>query len=168
MAVEIQPFNAKAHDRSTFRSGEPTLDESIRGIAGQSTRRDGSRTYVACEGDRVIGYYSLCAFQVDRQHSPDFAGAGPHAIPAVLIARLAVDRPTQGSGLGGQLLLDALRVSTLVADRVGVQLVAVPALHEKAALFYLHHGFRRFAAQPLTLYLPIKDARITMQALGLR
>jgi len=70
-------------------------------------------------------------------------------------------------GLGAYLLLDALRISALVAERIGVRLVVVHALHEQAAAFYLHHGFSRFETAPLSLYLLMQDVRKTLAAGGL-
>jgi GNAT superfamily N-acetyltransferase len=162
----IEPLDPRSHDRSTFQSGEPTLDSWIRHIAGQAARRDGARTYVACDGRRVVGFYSLCAFQVDRASAPDRARAGPHEIPAVLLARLAVDETHQGLGLGAYLLLDALRISALVAERIGVRLMVVHALHEKATGFYVHHGFTRFETAPLSLYMLMQDIRKTLGTSG--
>ena len=165
--MPIEPLDSKIHDRSTFQSGEPSLDSWIRHLAGQAGRRNGARTYVACDGRRVVGYYSLCAFQVERGSAPDRARAGRHEIPAVLLARLAVDETHQGMGLGAYLLLDALRISALVSDRIGVRLVVVHAVHEEAAGFYLHHGFTRFHTAPLSMYLLMQDVRKTLATIGL-
>jgi GNAT superfamily N-acetyltransferase len=158
----IEPLDPKSHDRSTFQSGEPSLDSWIRHVVGQATRRDGARMYVASVGQRVVGFYSLCAFQVDRTSAPDRARAGLHEIPAVLLARLAVDGTYQGRGLGAYLLLDALRISALVAERIGVRLMVVHALHEEAAGFYVHYGFTRLESAPLSLYLLMQDIRKTL------
>jgi predicted N-acetyltransferase YhbS len=156
------------HDRSELRSGEPSLDEWLQRFAGQAARRDGARTYVAVEGSRVIGYYSLCSYQVDRAASPPRTQLGGHPIPAILLARLAVDISAQGWGLGSALLLDALRISALVADRIGARILVVHALHERAAGFYLRHGFTRFDTDPLSLYLRMQDVRATLTDAGLR
>ena len=164
--MAIEPLNSNSHDRSTFQSGEPSLDSWLRQVAGQAGRRDGARTYVAFDGRRVVGYYSLCAFQVERGSAPRRAGSSRHEIPAVLLARLAVDQTHQGMGLGAYLLLDALRISALVAERIGVRLVVVHALHEQAAAFYVHHGFSRFETAPLSLYLLMQDVSKTLAAGG--
>ena len=82
------------------------------------------------DGSRVIGYYSLCSFQVERAMSPPRTHLGRHPIPAILL------RPTRGGHIGPEdrarssLLLDALRMSALVADRVGARILVVHALHE--------------------------------------
>ena len=164
----IVPLDRTAHDRSHFHSGEPDLDDWLRRFAGQATRQDSARTYVVCEGIRVVGYYTLCAFQLERGQVPARTRAGAHPIPAVLLARLAVGQSAQGEGLGAWLLLDALRVSALVADRIGARVMVVHAKHERAAEFYVHHGFARFDTEPLTLYLLMQDVRATLLVLGHR
>ena len=49
------------HDVSRFSSGVPTLDAWLRGKARLNEAKGGARTYVACDGDRVAGFYSLAA-----------------------------------------------------------------------------------------------------------
>ena len=158
----IEPLDLSAHDRTQFLCGEPTLDEWIRRFAGQAPRRDGARTYVVCDGPRVIAYYSVCAFQVERDVAPPRVVFGGHPVPAILLARLAVDRSAQGLGMGSWLLLDALSLTASVAERIGARVVVVHALHDRAAAFYLRYGFVRFDSRPLSLYLPIQDVRATL------
>ncbi|MBI3929993.1 MAG: GNAT family N-acetyltransferase [Armatimonadetes bacterium] len=57
-------------------------------------------------------------------------------IPALLVARLAVDRSAQGLGVGTGLMLAALRIAEKVADQVGVFAVTVDALNPRAKSFY--------------------------------
>jgi len=167
-APPIVPLDRARHERSEFRSGESSLDEWLQRFAGQVARQDGARTYVVTGGSRVIGYYSLGSFQVERAMSPQRTHLGRHPIPAILLARLAVDTSAPGSGLGSALLLDALRISALVADRIGARILVVHALHEAAAGFYLRHGFTRFESEPLSLYLLMQDVRATLIEAKLR
>jgi predicted N-acetyltransferase YhbS len=74
-------------------------------------------------------------------------------VPAVLLGRLAVDSRRQGQGLCTLLLMNALR--RVLRTGIGVKLMLVDALHEKAATFYEHFEFIRFADAPLRLYLPV-------------
>ena len=55
------------HDVSQFSSGVPTLDAWLRGKARLNEAKGGARTYVACDGDRVAGFYSLAASSVERR-----------------------------------------------------------------------------------------------------
>lgn len=85
-----------------------------------------------------------------------------YRVPAVLIARLAVDADYQGRGIGKLLLADALERIARASRSLGFEVVVVHALHEEAARFYLARGFRRFRDQPLSLYLTTRDLRATV------
>ena len=56
-----------------------------------------------------------------------------------LAGRVAV----RGRGAGGALLADALGRIVVATQTVAARFVVVDALHERAAGFYEHHGFRR-------------------------
>jgi hypothetical protein len=58
----------------------------------------------------------------------------------VLLARLALDRPLHGQGLGGELLLDALSRAVQASD-AAARLVIVDAIDEAAVAPREHHGF---------------------------
>jgi GNAT superfamily N-acetyltransferase len=123
--------------------------------------------YVVIDEGRVVGYHALCAYSVGADTAPSGTRLGRLDVPAILLARLAVDKRHQGRGLGEHLLLDGLLRAAQVADAIGAKLMVVHALHEPAARFYLRSGFRRFESQPLHLYLPMRDVRRTLSALNL-
>lgn len=139
-----------------FDCGEPSLNAWLSRQALRSEREHTARTYVLLDTDgaRVGGYYCLSAYSVGR----DGIGGGalarnaPTHVPAVLLGRLAVDQRYQGHGIGVSLLHDAIRNTLTVAERIGSRALIVDALHESAAAFYRHHGFRPFPADPLRLY----------------
>ena len=92
----------------------------------------------------MIAYYSLTGHRLVRNDLPRKIGRGsPDEIPAVLLARLAVDRGAQGGGIGGAVLADALGRVVEATSIVAARFVVVDALHERAATFYEHHGFTR-------------------------
>lgn len=68
---------------------------------------------------------------------------GPEQIPAVILARLALDRRLHGKGLGARLLVDALTRIVGASKEVAFRLVVVDAIDEEAAAFYEKYGFRR-------------------------
>ena len=74
---------------------------------------------------------------------------------ATLIGRLAIATSHQGRGLGGDLLVRALRKADESADVVGSSIVVVDALDESAARFYAAHGFIRLPDSP-RLILPMQ------------
>ena len=146
-----QPYDPPRHDAGGFDSGEPALDEWLRQHAAGADARRTARTFVWTEisgaGDvpeRVIAYYSLTGHRLVRDDLPRKVGRGsPDEIPAVLLARLAVDRGAQGGGIGGAVLADALGRVVEATSIVAARFVVVDALHERAATFYERHGFTR-------------------------
>jgi GNAT superfamily N-acetyltransferase len=161
----IEPFG-KAHERSGFSCGQASLDDFIRARVSQYEKRRLGRTFVAVPvGEkRVIGYYTLAAGALAFDHLPAKATRKlpKHPVPAVLLARLAVDRATQGRGLGEELLLDALRRALNLSSKVGIHAVAVTAIDDGAAKFYRKYGFIPLLDDPLHLYLPIATIEDTL------
>jgi predicted N-acetyltransferase YhbS len=147
------------HDLSTFDSGNDELDGWLQrhGLAAQ--QMDSARTFVLTNHDRVVGYFSLTMGSVLRQDAPAKLVRGLPAYPVgmVLVARLAVDRREQGSGLGGTLLAEALRKAVAAGDAAAARLVVVDAIDENAARFYERHGFLPAPEHPLRLYRRMKD-----------
>ena len=64
-------------------------------------------------------------------------------VSATLLGQLAVASAFQGRGLGGVLLVDALRRAYFAAEEVGSCMVVTDPLDEAAASFYAKYGFRR-------------------------
>jgi len=105
----------------------------------------------------VLGYYSLTAHLLQRDELPHRLGrGGPRQIPAVLLARLALDSSLHGQGMGGALLADALGRVLAATETVAARFVVVDAIDERAARFYEHHGFRRIP-QTLRLVQKVTD-----------
>lgn len=111
-------------------------------LAAQTRRT--ARTFVWDTGDsRVVAYYALAAHLLERDELTTRLGrGGPRQVPAVLLARLALDQTLHGTGLGGALLADALERVLSAAETVAARFVVVDALDARAAGFYEHHGFR--------------------------
>lgn len=147
---------APAHEVSAFDCGKPALTEWLRFKALKNEGRGGSRTYVVCEGRRVVGFYALVAGAVARERAPmNLARNMPDPIPVLLLGRLAVDNRCQGRGIGAGLLKDALLRCLNASREIGARAVLVHALDDDAAAFYLQYKFKPFPGEPRTLYLPV-------------
>lgn len=159
----IVPLSDK-HDRSNFDCGEPSLDLYLKRYAGQHSRKDFARTYVAVEegSPTVKGYYTLSSGSVSFEVVPE--NVPHHPIPIVLIGRLAVDKRMRGKRLGEMLALDSFRRILAVADQLGIYAVAVEALSENVRSFYHKFGFRELLDDKLHLYISMK----TIRKLGLK
>ena len=141
---------ASRHDISRFSSGVPTLDAWLQGKARLNEARGGARTYVACDGDRVAGFYSLAASAGERRRVSSRVGRNmPDPVPVILLGQLAVDKACRGRRLGSDLLVDAGRRA---------RAVVVQAIDERAKAFYGRFGFRPFSdCEPLMLVLRMSD-----------
>ena len=136
-AVEAPEPLAHRHDISRFSSGVPSLDAWLRGKARLNEAKGGARTYVACDGDRVAGFYSLAASSVERRRVSSRVGRGMSGpIPVILLGQLAVDMEYQGRRLGSDLPIDAARRTLAAADAIGARAVVVQAVDGRAKSFY--------------------------------
>lgn len=150
------PLTAE-HDLSSFDCGEPLLNDWLRHRALKSESRF-SRTYVVCEGKRVVGYFCISAGSVERSAAPGKVRRNaPDTIPASVIGRLAVSRDQAGKGLGADLLSDALRRIALASQSIGIGAVMVHAKGDAAKRFYLRCAeFIEYPEDSRTLFLPIE------------
>lgn len=155
---------APEHDVSGFDCGNDALNEFLKRFALANARSGSSRTYVGLRDRRVMGYCSLAAASVESEELPARAtqGLARHAVPMILLARLAVDRSEQGQGMGKGLLKDALRRYLAAQEIVGSRGLLVHAKDAAARDFYLRHGFMASPTDDLHLGLLTKDIRKTL------
>lgn len=152
------------HDLSQFRSGEPTLDDWLRRRAAQNDESGASRTYVACVGKRVVGYYALAVGAVAHANAPGRVRRNmPDPIPVMVIGRLAVDETAQGQAIGPALLRDAILRTLQAAEIAGIRAILVHAISERAKRFYERSGFTASPAEPMTLMITVAEARKALQ-----
>ena len=145
------------HDLSAFDCGEPALNDWLRHRALKNESRF-SRTYVVCEGDRVVAYFCISAGAVERAAAPGRVRRNaPDSIPVSVIGRLAVSRGHAGRGLGADILADALRRIALASQSIGIGAVLVHAKDDAARRFYMSCAeFIEYPADSRTLFLPIE------------
>jgi GNAT superfamily N-acetyltransferase len=147
-------------DVTAFDSGNLSLNTWLRERALRNERDDASRTYVVTVGSRVVGYYSLAAAAVPHAEATGRSRRNmPDPIPAMLLARLAVDVELQGRQLGANLLRDAIRRTLDAAAIAGIRVLLVHAADESARRFYEHFDFETAPTDDLHLMLVLKDAR---------
>jgi GNAT superfamily N-acetyltransferase len=146
-----------AHDVASFDCGEPSLNDWLRHRALKNESRF-SRTYVVCNGERVVGYFCISAGAIERSAAPGKVRRNaPDTIPVSVIGRLAVSRDHAGQGLGADLLADALRRIAVASQSIGIGAVLVHAKDDAAKRFYLRCAeFIEYPADSRTLFLPIE------------
>jgi len=140
--MEIRALR-EADQRSEFRSGDADLDRFFHRFAAQNQFRHYiGVTYVALDDARILGFATVAPGHVEIEGLPA-AGRGKlprYPLPVLRLARLAVDLPAQGQGLGAQLLRFVLQLATRMAGDFGCVGVVVDA--KRGALeFYAKHGF---------------------------
>ena len=135
-----------------FDCGSAPLNDYLVKHALTNDQTGTARTFVAT-GDShiVVAYYSLAAAQIIyAEATPRLQkGAPRHPVPAVLLARLAVDRARHGQRVGAGLLKDAILRTLGAAEAIGVRALLVHAKDEAATAFYQRYDFEPLPAHPL-------------------
>jgi GNAT superfamily N-acetyltransferase len=155
------------HVLEGFDCGTESLNIWLERHARQAQSVGSARTYVVhdAEQGRVVGYQALGAAAVSAEQATARAARGMprHPIPAILLARLAVDTSVQGHGVGAWLLRDAMLRTLSAANEVGIPVLLVHAINESAAAFYTRHGFEASPTDPLNLQMLTKDIRLAAE-----
>lgn len=143
----------------TFDCGHAALNQFLQRHALVNQKANSAQTYVCCQGDAVIGFYSLAVGSVDPQSAPPrtMKGLARHAVPVMLLARLAVDSAHQRKGLGQALLKDALLRTAQAADIAGIRCLLVHAKDDSARQWYESWDFEPSPTDPYHLFLLLKD-----------
>ena len=149
------------HELTGFDCGKAPLNEFLFKYALSNQAGGSARTYVLTRENRVLGYYSLAPASVAPEDAPArvMKGQGRYPVPAILMARFALDLKEQGKGYGKLLFRDALRRALAGAEVIGGRAFLVHAKDEEARAFYAHFGMEASPTNPLHLLLLFKDIR---------
>lgn len=166
--IELRPVRRveAKDDLDGFDCGVPALEEWLKRFVLSDQRAGASVTYVLERGTQIMGFYTLAPHTVQSGEAPGRLGAGlprQRPIPVILLARLGLDQSVQGTGLGGDLLRDALARCAAAADEIGGRAVLVHAKDDGAAAFYQRHGFVPLEQNPNHLYVLMKDLRASIR-----
>ena len=160
-ALEAPVPLGRSHKCDDFDCGHPPLDDYLTRFAWVNQQSGAARTYVACRGERVVGYYSLAFGSIQHEAASARVGKGlaRHPIPIMLLARLAVDVTDQGHGIGKGLLKDALLRALQAADLGGLRAIVVHAKDAQSKAYYEKFGFEPSPIDESHLMLLLKDVR---------
>ncbi|MGD0799391.1 MAG: GNAT family N-acetyltransferase [Acidobacteriaceae bacterium] len=154
---------ADHHELDSFTCGEPSLDDWLKRRARANQASGAARTYVVCEGARVVAYYALASGAVATSTAPGrFRRNMPDPIPVVILARLAVDLKWHGRGLGRALFRDVAQRVVHAANTIGVRGIVVHAISDEARRFYLALGFEECPGAPRMLVVTLADLRTAL------
>jgi predicted N-acetyltransferase YhbS len=156
----IELLRAAIHRREEFRCESADLTEFIRKRARKEMEARASACFVlvaAADPGRIVGYYTLSQTSVSLQKlPPELTRKLPRypELGATLIGRLARDIDWKGRGIGGLLLIDALRRSAKMSEGAGAVVVTDPK-DNKARCFYSDFGFQ--VLDERRLFIPMKE-----------
>ncbi|PDT12458.1 GNAT family N-acetyltransferase [Rhizobium sp. M1] len=149
---------ADHHDLAEFRSSVAELDEWLRRRARANQAGGASRTFVVCQGSRVIAYYALASGAVRQPEAPGrFRRNMPDPIPVAVLGRLAIDQSHQGRGIGRALVRDAGLRLVNAAEILGIRGLLVHAISDGARAFYEAVGFLPSPSDPMMLMVGLHD-----------
>ena len=149
------------HDTDSFDCGDDKKNDFLNRFALQNTKGGLGRTYVAVkppDGTGICGYYTISSSSVKFENPPS-SHLPRYPLPAVLIGKLATDIHAQNQGLGTALLFDALKRAARVAEEIGIFLVEIRAVNDKAKNIYIRRGFTAMEDEPMKLFLNLKTVR---------
>lgn len=144
-----------------FDSGYQSLDLWLKEHAKQAASSGSAKTYIVCDDDLPVGFYSLAAGSVEPSEvSKRIAkGMGMYSIPVIILARMAVRKDYQGKGIGSGMLKDAIKRILTVSDEIGVRAILTHPIDENAKSFYMNYGFEKSPLRDDQLVLILKDAK---------
>jgi GNAT superfamily N-acetyltransferase len=133
-----------------FDCGNADLNEYLKKYARQSQRRMFGTTYVAVSSShdgrpRVIGYFTLAATSVPRPGLPEDMLRGVpkyQGLPALLLARLAVDKRMHGKKIGEALLSRCFEMCLHFSKLIGARYL-IADVRESAITWYQRFNFRQ-------------------------
>ncbi len=160
---------SESHDLSKFDCGNDQLSNWLRSSAMRGEIQNTGRTFVWTpirssewddrdEGD-VLAYFTLSQHllvSADLGLSRNKLRSLPGQLPAVLIAKLALDVRLRGRGLGGVLLATALQRCVAASELAAARFVVVDAIEDQAASFYERFDFVRLPGAD-RLVRPVAD-----------
>lgn len=159
----VELLDPVRHECDEFDSGVPELDDWLVRTAPVAAAAGTAATWVLCRERQVVGYYALAMGSVEHRVAPSrLRRDQPDPVPVLLLARLALHRDDQGTGLGADLLVDALVRAIAGSRRYGARAVVVDAFDDRAVTSYQHHGFLPFHGQ--RLYRRIGDIERALEA----
>jgi GNAT superfamily N-acetyltransferase len=146
------------HTVAGFDCGEWPLNHWLARRALANQQSGASRTWVIGDERSVVGYYASATASIVRAAATRRARRNqPDDVPAILLARLAVDTAFAGQGLGAELLRHFVLKALEVSELVGARILLVHAQDPRARAFYLHHDFEPSPIDELTLMRVIAD-----------
>ncbi len=162
--VSIKEISPKSSLKN-FDCQVAPLNEFLSRYALKNDELGIGKTFIALtQKNQTAGYFTLATAQVAYQEIPDECKKKlpKYPIPALRIARLAVNKDFKGSGIGKWLLKQAFIKIIQVADVTGLYFIIVDA-KESSKTFYEHYGFYKFVDKELSYFILVDTVRQAMK-----
>jgi GNAT superfamily N-acetyltransferase len=149
MTITVRKLDvADAAMVDSFDCGESALNEYLKRYAAknQELYKYGI-TYIALSSefsDQILGYYTISNSSIPRARMPDEVVKGlPRYsdIPAILLARFAVNKNFSGHGVGHILMSHALDLTISVSQVSAARYIYVES-YDSAITWYAKYGFQ--------------------------
>ncbi len=150
-AEVLSRFNAKERRRVKNHSEEMELFLKNEAYSEQELGMNTTFVYLDDSGENILAYVSLCndAIGLELQERED-AGVTYSSVPALKIARLAVDAGQTGHGLGKLLIEFSAYQAQLIREHSGLFFLTLDCYAHRVS-FYESVGFVKNLIQPVVL-----------------
>lgn len=162
-------LDTQQHNVKSFDCGKPDMNQFLSRYADKNKKLGISSTWILPEKHlketahkaAIRAYYTLSFSTVVREQIPIDKSLPAYPVPAILLARLAVNRTFQGQNLGKKTLVTALRQCVVLTDNsLPILGVVIDVLDNEALSFYQKFKlFHPFTDNPMRLFVPINVLR---------
>lgn len=134
--------------RAAFDCEEASLNAFLSKFARQADEQNSARTWVNLDKKlgKITGYISISNTSIEKEEASPTVKSYINPIPALLIARLAIDKNHKKQGLGEKLLLFGFQKAKELNEISAIQAIVVDTLNENAEKFYKRYGFAKIGA----------------------
>ncbi len=168
-SLDISLFDKAKHDRTEFSCGVGSIDRWFKHSISKNIKNDRVRVWCGVNDDGVlVGFYALSAYSILPEHAGNIAIPGErHEIPMIYLSVLGVDKTQQGQGVGGDLLMHAIRKCIKVSDDIGVVEIVLDVRNDddfdNRAKFYNRYGFQIIKEGEYRMALSVSAAKEAVQ-----
>jgi len=145
-----------------FDSGVIELDLFLKCYALKNDKSGYGKTFILEDNNLIIGYFTLCTSHIEYKNLPYINKLPKYPMPAVRIARLAVQKEKQHQGYGKSLIKEAFKLIIEISNKIGIYAVVVDS-KDDAISFYKNYGFTKLLNSNSTFYLPIETLKLALK-----
>ena len=153
--IRIEPITGQ-HDLSCFSCSEQELNDFLTTDALTDHTSLYSITRLVHYNGTLAGFFTLIADNISVTSIPSENYVDYHyqKLPAVKIARLAVDKKFERQGIGRRIITEIFRIVYEVSQQIGCRVITVDA-KENALGFYKKFAFMEVESKKHQDYIPM-------------